>query len=142
MPEDISSSQADTESVVQAAVSPFCDVSGEKIVRERGKESPARDPEGLIEEGDVCETEAGTEADVEDEDNDVVSGVDEVGVSRFECEGFTLFEVLRRKKLAKKSVFVGVVDTAHLPQCEFSDLRHLPLTFLLEIFCWPVLEFY
>ena len=43
-------------------------------------------PEGPIEVGGVCETEAGTEADVEDEeeDVDVVGGVDEVGVSGYE----------------------------------------------------------
>ena len=58
-------------------------------------------PEGPIEVGGVCETEAGTEADVEDEDEDVdvVGGVDEVGVSGYESEGFTLSEILRRKRL-------------------------------------------
>ena len=28
----------------------------------------------------------------------------------------------------------GVVDTSHLPQCEFSNPHHLPLAFLLEFF--------
>ena len=84
--EDISSSQADTKSVVRTAVShsPF-DVPEEKVAGKRGEESPVRGPEGPIEVGSVCETEAGTEAgmeaDVEDEDEDVnvVGGVDEVG---------------------------------------------------------------
>ena len=73
-------------------------------------------PQGPIEVGGVFETEAGTEADVEDEDEDVdvVGGVDEVGVSGYESEGFTLSEILRRKRLEKK-VSEGVVDTAHLP---------------------------
>ena len=81
-------------------------------------------PEGPIEVGGVCKTEAGTEADVQDEDEDVdvVAGVDEVGVSGYESERFTLSEILRRKRLEEK-VSEGVVDTAHLPQCEFSNLH-------------------
>ena len=56
-------------------------------------------PDGPFEVGGVRETEAGTEDDLEDEDEDVdvVDGVDEVGVSRYESEGFTLSEILRRK---------------------------------------------
>ena len=99
-------------------------------------------PEGATEEPDVFETEAGTEVDVEDEDVDVVGGVEEVGVSGLESECFTLSEILLRKRLAKKSVSDGVVDTSHLPQYEFSSLQHIPITFLLEFFCWPVIEFY
>ena len=51
-----------------------------------------RGPEGPNEVGGVCEVEVGTEADVEDEDEDVdvVGGVDEVGVFGYESEGFTL----------------------------------------------------
>ena len=69
----------------------------------------------------MCVTEGGTEADVEgeDEDVDVVRGFDEVGVSGYESEGFTLSEILRRKRLAKKNVSEGVVDTAQYPECEF-----------------------
>ena len=80
-------------------------------------------PEGPTEVSGLCEAEAGTEADVEDEDEDVdvVGGVDEVGVSVYESEGFTLSEIFRRKRLARK-LSEGVVDTAHLPQCEFSNL--------------------
>ena len=100
-------------------------------------------PDGPIEVGGVCETEAGTEADVEDEDEDVdvVGGVDEVGVSGYESEGFTLSEILRRKRL-EKSVSEGVVDAAHLPQYEFSNLHQLTIALLLEFLCWPVNEFY
>ena len=89
--EEISSSQADTNSIVRAAVSPSpFDVPEEKVAGERGEESPVGGPDGPNEVGGVCETEAGTEADVEDEDEDVdvVGGVDEVGVSGYECEGF------------------------------------------------------
>ena len=92
-----------------------------------------------------CERDrGGTEADVEDEDEDVdvVGGFDEVGVSGYESEGFTLSEILRRKRLEKKNVSEGVVDTAHFPQCEFSNLQHLPLALLLEFLCWSVIEFY
>ena len=101
-------------------------------------------PEGPIEVGGVCETEVSTEAEVEDkdEDVDVVGGVHEVGVSGYESEGFTLSEILRRKKLAKKNVSEGVADTAHLPQDKFSNLHHSPLALLLGFVCWPVIEFY
>ena len=77
----------------------------------------------------VCRRQADTEADVEDDDQDfyVAGGVDDVGVSRYESEGFTLSEILSRKGLAKKNVSEGVIDSAHLPQCEFSNLHHLPL---------------
>ena len=134
----------DNKSAVQAAVSlyPFV-VPEESVARERGEESPVGGPEGPIEVDGVCDTEAGTEAygEDEDEDVDVVGGVDEVGVSGYESEGFTLSEILRRKRFEKK-VSEGVVDTAHLPQCEFSNLPKLPLALLLEFLCWPVIEFY
>ena len=90
----------------------------------------------------MCETEAGTEADVENEDEDVnvVSGVDEVGVSGYESEGFTLSEILRRNRV-EKNLSEDVVDTAHPQQCEFSKRHHLPLALLLELLCWAVIEF-
>ena len=86
------------------------------------------DLERLVEVGGVCETEAGTGADVEDEDEDidVVGCVDEVGLSGYESEGFTLSEILRRNRLGK-NVSEHVVDTAHPPQREFSNLHRLPL---------------
>ena len=133
---EINSSQADNKSAVHAAVSPFpVVVPEENVAVERGEESPVGGPGGPIEVGSVCETEAGTEPDVEDEDEDVdvVGGVDEVGVSGYESEGFTLSEIFRRKRLERK-VSEGVVDTAHLPQCEFSNLHQLPLALLLEFF--------
>ena len=94
----------DNKSALQAAVSPSpVVVPEENVAGERSEESPVGGPEGPIEVGGVCETEAGTEADVEDEDedSDVVGGVDEVGVSGYESEGLTLSEILRRKKLEK-----------------------------------------
>ena len=136
--EDISSSQADKKSVVRAAVSPSpFDVPEEKVPGERSRESPVRGPEEPIEVSGVCETEAGTEANLEDEDEDVdvVGGVDEVGVSGYKSEGFTLSEILRRKRLAKKNVSEGVVGTGHLPQCEYSNLHHLPLALIFEFLC-------
>ena len=90
--------------------------------------------EGPIGVDGVCETEAGTEADAEDEDEDVdvVGGVDEVELSGYESVGFTLSEILRRKRL-EKSVSEGVIDIAQLPQCEFSHLHRLPLASLFRI---------
>ena len=141
---EVSSSQEDNKSALQAAVSfsPFA-VPEERVAGERGEESPVGGIEGPTEVGGVCETEAGTEANVEDEDEDVdvFGGVDKVGVSGYESDGFTLSEILRRKRLGKK-VSEGVVDTTHLPQCEFSNLHHLPLALLLEFLCWPVNDFY
>ena len=141
---EISSSQADNKSNVRADVSPspFV-VPEENVAGERGDESPVGGPEGPIEVGGVCETEAGTDADMEDEgeDVDVAGGVDEVGVYGYESQGLKLSEILRRKRLEKK-VSEGVVDTAHLPQCEFSNLHQLPLALLLGFPCWPVNEFY
>ena len=135
--EDISSSQAETKSVLGAAVSPsHVDVPEEKVAGKRGEESPVGGPEAPIEVGGVCETEVGMEADEEDEDEDigVVGCVDGVGVSWYKSEAFRLSEILLPKRLAKKKVSEGVVDTAHLAQCEFLKLQHLPLTFRLEFF--------
>ena len=65
--EEISSFKVDNKSAVQAAVSPSpFDVPKEKIAGKRGEESPVRGPDGPKELGGLCETEAGTEADVED----------------------------------------------------------------------------
>ena len=82
----MSSSHVDNKSAVQAAVSPSPFVIPEEnVAAERGEESPVGGPEGPIEVGGVCETEAGTEAEVEDEDEHfvVLGGVDEVGVSGY-----------------------------------------------------------
>ena len=132
---EVNSSKADNKSAVQAAVSPspFV-VPEENFTGERGEESPVGGLEGPIEVGGVCETEAGTEVDAEyeDEDVDVVGGVDEFGLSGYESEGFTLSEILRRKKLGK-NVSEGVIDATRLPQCEFSNLHRLPLALLFSI---------
>ena len=61
--EDISSSQANTESGVRAAVSLSpVDVYEEKVAGERSEESLVGGPEGPIKVGGVCETETGKEA--------------------------------------------------------------------------------
>ena len=90
----------------------------------------------------MCETKSGTEADVEEEDVNVVGGVDKVGVSVYESQGSTLSESLLLRRRSRKNVSKGVVDTTHLPQCEFLNLQLLPITFLLEFFCWPVIELF
>ena len=83
--EEIFLSQADTEMAVRAAVCPFqFDAPSKKLAGERGEDSPVGSPERPIEV--VCETEAGTEADVQDEDVDVDGGVDDVGASGYESE--------------------------------------------------------
>ena len=83
--EDISSSQAETESTVGAAVSPPpFDAPEENLAGERGEESPVRGPEGPIEEGCFCQTEVAKEADLEDKDVAVLGGVNEVGISGYE----------------------------------------------------------
>ena len=122
---EVSSSQVGTKSAVQATVSPSpLNVSEENVAGERGEESPVGGLERHVEVGGVCETEAGTGADVEDEDEDVdvVGGLDEVGLSGYKSEGFTLSEILRRNRLGK-NVSERVIDTAHLPQCEFSNFH-------------------
>ena len=102
------------------------------------------EPDGPKKIVGVSETEAGTDADVDDEDEDVdvLGGVDEVGVTGYDSDCFTISEILRRKRLAKKNVSEGVVESGHLPQCVFSNLQHLRITFLLEFLCWPAIEFY
>ena len=118
--------------------------SPKKTLLERCEKKPVGGPEGPNEVSGVCETEAATEGDVEDADEDVdVDGdVEEAGVTGYESEGFRFSEILRRKKLAKRNVLEVVVDTAQLPQCEFSNLQHQSLNFLKEFLCWPVIEFY
>ena len=56
--EDISSSQADSKSIVQAAISSSpVDVPEKKVAGKRREESPVGGPDGPIEVGGVCETE-------------------------------------------------------------------------------------
>ena len=132
---EVNSSQVDNKSAVQVVVSPSpVVVPEENVAGERGEEIPVGGLKRPFEVGGVCETEAGTEADAEDEDEDVdiVGGVDEVGLSGYESEGFTLSEILRRKRLGK-SVSERVIDTAHLPQGEFSNLHRFPLALLFSI---------
>ena len=123
--EDISSSKPDTESVVDVTISDAADPLfplmplKRKLFGEGGKESPVGSPEQTVEKSDVCETKAGTEVDVEDEDVDVVGGVADVGVSRYESEGFTLSEILCRRRLSIRTV----AHASHLPQCKFSNLQ-------------------
>ena len=85
--EDINSCQVESGSVVGAAatdpvISLFpLDAHEEKVVKEGGRETPLGCPERPVENGDVCDAEAVTEVDVEDEDVDVVVGVADIGAS-------------------------------------------------------------
>ena len=136
--EDSMSSQADTESVVPAAVSLPPIYAPEKKLLER----EARRVQWEVQRNrlKMCETEAGTEADLEDKNVDVVGGIDDDGVSGYESEGFTLSDP-SSKETCQKIVSEGVVDTYHFPPSELSNLQQLPITFLLEFLCWPVTEF-
>ena len=102
----------------------FLDALEAKFDGERVEETLVGSLKQPVEEGDVCETEAGTKVEVEDEDVDVVGGIADVGTFRYESEGFTLSEIFRRKRLSKKFVPKGVIETSHLPQCEFLFLQH------------------
>ena len=89
--ENISSFQVDTESVARAAVfSLTLDAPEEKVVDERGNEIPVGGAEQPVEEGDVCEMGAGTEAEVEEENVDFVVRVAKVGISGYAPEEFRL----------------------------------------------------
>ena len=83
-----------------------------------------RGPERPIEVSGVWETEAGTESEAEDEDVDAVDGIDEVGVSGYESEGFTLSEILGQKRLAENKVSEGVVDTFHKMIFQIFNIYH------------------
>ena len=62
-------------------------------------------PDRQVEERDVRETEPGTEVDVGS-----VGCVADVRVSGSESEGFTLSDILRRKRLSKRRVSEGVAE--------------------------------
>ena len=74
------------------------------------------------------------EADIEGEDVDVVCGAPALAISGFESHGFIFSEIFRRKGLKGHTFAERVVDTAQSPECEFSNLQKIPLTFLLEFF--------
>ena len=104
-------------------------------------------PSGVLEQlvvGFYGETDedVGREADIEGEDVDVVCGAPALAIFGFQLQGLIFLETVRRKGLDGQTLSEGVFDTARPPQCEFSNLRHLPLTFCLEFLCWPVIEFY
>ena len=127
--DDISSSQEDTEFNMRVATTDavfdlfYLMPLKKNVFGEKSEGSPVLGPERPVAECDVSETKAGTEADVEEENVYVVGGVADVGVSGYESEGFSLSEILHRKRLSKKPVPQDVVDTSHLPHSEFSDLQ-------------------
>ena len=108
-----------------------------------GKENPAGAPEQLVvsDHGETDE-DAGREEDIEGEDVDVVCGAPALVISGFEFQGFIFSEIVRGRRLEGQTLSEGVIDTARPPQCELSNLQNLPLTFLLEFLCWPVIESY
>ena len=107
--EEISSSQADTESIFRAsgtdiAISHHLPCAPEeKVVVERCEENPGGVPEQLVFGGrGETDEEAGTEADIKDEDIDVVYGAPELVVCVFESEGFIFSEIVSRKGLGDR----------------------------------------
>ena len=101
--------------VAAVAVSTFPFDAPEEKLGKKVEESPVGSPNGRVEV--FCETDACTF--VEDEKVDVVGGIDDVGVSGYVSDGFTLLEILRRQTLLNKSVPEGGVAASHLPQCVF-----------------------
>ena len=86
-----------------------------------GQESP----DGVLEQvvaGDHDETDedAGREADIKGEFDDVVCGASALAIYGLECQGFIFYEIVRRKGLEGQTLSEGVIDTARPPQCEFS----------------------
>ena len=59
--------------------------------------------------------------------------VEDLAISGFESEGFTFSEIFHGKRLERQTLSEGVFDTARLPQCEFSNLQHLRLTFHIKV---------
>ena len=96
------------------------------------EENPGGVPEKVV-VGDHGETDedAGREADIEGEDVDVVCGGPALAISGLESKFFLFFLVLG-KWLERQILSQSVVDTARPPQCEFSNLQNLPITFYLE----------
>ena len=106
--EEISSSEADTESVVGTAGTNIAISQRkpcrpeEKVVVERSEKSPGRILEQFVFGGNnVSDEEVGTGADIEDEDVGVVRGAPALAISGFESEGFTVTEIVRRKKIGR-----------------------------------------
>ena len=79
--EEISSSQADTESIFELLFFVSFLTPPKKFAGERGIKCPVEEPGRPVE--DVCETEAGTDADIKDKVFDVVGGMDIFGVAGY-----------------------------------------------------------
>ena len=139
--EEITSSQADTVSVVDSARTHFAisinfHVPLKKISCVYGR-GESGNPVGILEwlvVGDHGETDedAGKEAHIQGEDVDAVCGAPALANSGFELQGFNFSEAIHRKGLEGQTLSECVFDTARPPQCEFSNL-HTSLAFgLLE----------
>ena len=138
--EEITSSQADSVSVVGSARTHFAisinlHVPLKKISCGYGQ-GESGDPGEVLEKlvvGDQGETdEYGVREHIESENVDVVCDAPALVISRFELHGFIFSEFVRRKGLEGPTLSECVFDTARLPQCEFSNL-HTSLAFgLLE----------
>ena len=107
------------------------------------EESPSEVLEQLVvADHGKADEDAGWETHIEGEDVDVVSGTPTLAISGFELQGFIFSEIVRTKGLEGQTLSEGVFGTSRPPQCKFSNLQNLPLTFYLEFLCWSVTEFY
>ena len=99
-----------------------------------GDESPGGFPEQLV-VGDHRETDedTGSEANIEVVDVDVVYGAPALAISGFKSKGFIFSEIVRGQWQEGQTLSEGVFDTARAPQCEFSNLQNLPITFYSEL---------
>ena len=74
----------------------------------------------------------GERADIEGEGIYVGFSAPALAISGFKLQGFIFSEIVRRKGLERQTSSEGVIGTARPPQCEFSNL-HTSLAFgLLE----------
>ena len=137
--EEITLSEADAESVVSSAGTHFA-VSinlhvplKRNFLRRIGEESPGWFLEQLVGDHSKTYEDAGREADIEGGYVDVVYGAPALPISGFEYQGFTFSEIVSGKWLDGQTLSEGVIDTARPPQCEFSNLQKLPLTFYSDL---------
>ena len=80
----------------------------------------------------------GEKADIEGEVIDVVFSAPALAISGFELHGFIFSELVRRKGLEGQTLSECVVDTARPPQCEFSNLQNT-INLLFRFSCRPVI---
>ena len=136
--EEITSSHADTESVVGSARTHFAisinlhvPLKRQLLCRWVGR-IRVEFRNSLLFEIMAKLTKMRGKADIEGEGVDVVFCAPALAISGFLLQGFIISKIVRSKGLDEQTLSEGVVNTARPPQCEFSNL-HSSLAFgLLE----------